>query len=66
MKYNGLIVEWCQGTVSSGHLLPQVGIFYGFSETEMRKVSFLALQVEGACANGNMDAISRFLVELFF
>ena len=59
IEYNGLTIKWCERKVSSVHLIPQVVLFTGFSETEMPKDSFLVIQAKVMFVSGNIDARNK-------
>ena len=54
-KFNGLSVKWCDEASGSGHIMPMVAIFSGFSETEMPSDGFIVLEVQGMSMNANLD-----------
>ena len=55
IKCNGLRIKWCDGSFMSGHVLPIVGIFDGFSESELPEDRFIVLQVKGMNVNAHLD-----------
>jgi hypothetical protein len=56
VKCNGLTIKWCDGCFMSGHSLPIVGLFDGFSEKELPQDRFIVLDVYGMNVNDHLDA----------
>ena len=58
IKYNGIMVKWCEGASAAGHLMSMVAIFSGFSKTVMPAKGFMVLEVPGS-VNASLDARNR-------